>query len=72
MNDSTWTWVAGSSDIGQPGEYGEKGSASTANIPPSRRYAAGCYDSLRQEFWLFGGQSIIGTSKRLNLDSQHT
>jgi len=55
VNDSTWTWIAGSNTINQQGVYGEKGNASTTNIPGSRREAVGWYDSLRQEFWLFGG-----------------
>ena len=55
MNDSTWTWVSGNNSANQPGVYGEKGTESTENIPCSRSAAVGVYDSVRQEFWLFGG-----------------
>ena len=58
MNDSTWTWMAGSHIINQPGVYGEKGNASTANIPGARYTAVGWYDSSTHELWLFGGQGI--------------
>jgi len=56
MNDSTWTWFSGTFTIGHPGIYGEKGNASTENVPCARSNAVGWYDSLRQEFWLFGGK----------------
>ena len=55
MNDSTWTWMSGSETTNQPGVYGEKGISSAANVPGARASAVGGYDSLRQEFWLFGG-----------------
>ena len=55
INDSTWTWISGSDSIDQPGVYGEKGNASSENVPGARYGAVGWYDSLRQEFWLFGG-----------------
>ena len=55
MNDSTWTWISGSDTTNQPGEYGEIGNGSTENIPGGRYNAAGWYDDLRNEFWLFGG-----------------
>ena len=55
MNDSTWTWISGSDSIDQPGVYGEKGNASSENVPGSRGGAVGWYDSLKQELWLFGG-----------------
>jgi len=55
MNDSTWTWISGSNTRDQPGFYGEKGIASVNNFPGARTDAVGWYDSLREEFWLFGG-----------------
>ena len=58
MNDSTWTWIAGSNTINQPAFYGEKGKANTTNMPGARYGAVGWYDSLRQEFWLFGGDGF--------------
>ena len=57
MNDSTWTWLSG--NIGNnTGVYGEKGKASPNNHPGARREAVGLYDSLREEFWLFGGNGL--------------
>jgi len=56
MNDSTWTWMSGSNTINQPPVYGEKGISSPDNVPGSRDGAVTWYDSLRQEFWLFGGR----------------
>ena len=54
MNDSTWTWISGSSTSKQPGVYGEKGVPSPDNHPSARQFATGCYDHIAQEFWLFG------------------
>ena len=56
MNDSTWTWMSGSNTTNQRGAYGEKGIPNANNVPGARRSALGWYDSLRQEFWLFGGE----------------
>jgi len=58
INDSTWTWISGSNTTNQPGFYGEKGNASTDNYPGAHCCAVGWYDSLREEFWLFGGVGI--------------
>ena len=55
VNDNTWTWMSGSATIGQQGAYDEKGNASVNNYPGARAYATAWFDSLRQEFWLFGG-----------------
>ena len=59
MNDSTWTWISGSNITDQLGVYGEKGIPNIGNIPGARFYAFGYYDSVRQEFWLFGGVSHL-------------
>ena len=58
MNDSTWTWLAGSETQNQPPEYGEKDVPNSNNIPGARYHATGCYDSITQEFWLFGGEGV--------------
>ena len=55
MNDSTWTWISGSDTVYQRGVYGEKGISNTTNVPGSRSGAVGWFDSVREEFWLFGG-----------------
>ena len=56
MNDSTWTWFSGSQNFNPPGEYGEKGVSNSMNVPSGRSSAFGWYDSLREEFWVFGGK----------------
>jgi len=63
VNDSTWTWMSGSSTASQPGMYGTKGSASINNVPGARIGAFGFYDSLRGDIWLFGGNGFdsVGT-----------
>ena len=55
VNDSTWTWMSGSDSSDQSGIYGVKGVSSPSNVPGARDGATGWYDSLREEFWLFGG-----------------
>ena len=50
--------MSGSNTTDQQGFYGEIGVASTENVPGARVGAVGCYDSSRQEFWLFGGLSF--------------
>lgn len=76
VNDNTWTWISGSDTVNQPGVYGEKGNASTDNTPGARRAAVGCYDSSKQEFWIFGGHghinesSISGTTRIMFVFSQ--
>ena len=75
MNDSTWTWMSGSTTHDKVGVYGNKGNASGTNVPGSRRGAVAWFDSLRQEFWLFGGHGYdysnetIGLLKNLSIIS---
>jgi len=60
VNDSTWTWISGNKTTGSEGYYGDKGIPSVGNAPGARNQAVGCYDSLRKEFWLFGGANPDG------------
>ena len=55
LNDSTWTWMGGGNAGTLLGIYGEKSVPNTTNVPGARWDAVGEYDSLRGEFWLFGG-----------------
>ena len=55
VTNSTWTWMSGDSTAKHPGIYGEKGNGSPSNTPGSRFAPSGWYDSLNQEFWVFGG-----------------
>jgi hypothetical protein len=49
-----WTWMSGSYDINQIGNYGEQGIPSEYNIPPSKTSAL-CWIDLHGNLWLFGG-----------------
>ena len=64
MNDLTWTWISGSDTYNQRGVYGEKGVPNIANGPGARQYATGCYDSITQEFWIFGGHGYTYNSEK--------
>jgi N-acetylneuraminic acid mutarotase len=57
FNPSTkqWTWIGGSSNVGQSGTYGKLGTTASANIPSGRDSAANWTDS-SGNFWLFGGE----------------
>ena len=60
-----WAWISGNNTGEKPGIYGEKGKASTANIPGSRQGALGWYDSSTQELWLFGGSGFATKSTQI-------
>jgi N-acetylneuraminic acid mutarotase len=73
FNPSTneWTWVSGSSTLGnsncyqpgiecsQPGIYGTLGQSAAGNIPGGRIAAVGAFDS-NGNLWLFGGENNAG------------
>ena len=62
MNDSTWTWIAGSNTTENlKGVYGEKGTPNITNIPSGRTNAIGWCDGTTKELWIFGGSTIGGT-----------
>ena len=65
VNDSTWTWISGSNAINQLGIYGVKGVPNINNVPGSRRDSVGWFDSVRQEFWVFGGTGYTYTTTSL-------
>ena len=62
INDNTWTWVSGSDTVNQQPVYGQKGAPSINNVPGPRANAVGCFDSIAQEFWLFGGYGYLPNS----------
>ena len=62
MNDLTWTWISGNNTRDQPGVYGTKGEPSTDNYPGGRYPAVVWYDSVREEFWVFGGHGYGNSS----------
>jgi len=56
-NNGQWTWISGTSQIGQPGIYGVQGTAAAGNGPGSRQEAFSWTDS-SGNFWLFGGNGM--------------
>ena len=61
-----WTWISGSNLANQPGSYGQQGSASSTNVPPSRDGAASWTDP-SGNLWLYGGTTAPQSSNRLVL-----
>ncbi len=57
-----WTWVSGSSTVGQGGVYGTKGTADPANVPGGRDCAGRAVDA-QGRFWLFGGTGYYATGE---------
>jgi len=51
-----WTWVSGSSVLGQAGVYGTLGVAANNNVPGARQSAVSWSDA-GSNLWLFGGNS---------------
>jgi N-acetylneuraminic acid mutarotase len=52
-----WTWMGGSSVIGEPGWYGVLGASAAANTPGGRDWAGSWTDS-GGNLWLFGGNGF--------------
>lgn len=52
-------WVAGSRGPQQYPVYGTQGVANVSNVPGCRHAAAGWYDPVGQEYWLFGGLGFV-------------
>jgi hypothetical protein len=59
-----WTWMSGSNQSGQVGNYGILGVAAPGNIPGCRDGAVGWTDE-SGNLWLFGGEEVfcIGNGK---------
>jgi hypothetical protein len=62
-----WTWMGGSNQPNQPGNYGIEGTASASNFPGARDYAAFATDAAGN-LWLSGGggANSTGPSGSLN------
>src|SRR5208283_2970374 len=61
FNPGQWTWVGGSSAVGQPGTYGTLGTAAAGNIPGARDGAVNWIDA-SGNFWLFGGNGCASSA----------
>jgi N-acetylneuraminic acid mutarotase len=55
-----WTWMDGSSTVGESGRYGVLGLPAAANIPGGRDWAASWADA-SGNLWLFGGNALNGS-----------
>jgi len=55
-----WTWMGGSSFLGQAGIYGVQGTPAPGNIPGGRYSSVGWQDE-SGNFWLFGGYGLDST-----------
>jgi N-acetylneuraminic acid mutarotase len=67
-----WTWILGSNTVGaanggQPGIYGQQGTAAAANTPGGRSGAVGWTDA-SGNFWLFGGAGFDASDTNGNLN----
>jgi len=62
---SSWTWMSGSNIVNQPGVYGSKGTANTANTPGSRDSHPIMWVDGNNDLWMFGG---IAFDKDGNVD----
>jgi N-acetylneuraminic acid mutarotase len=65
--NSQWTWIAGSNQIDQAGNYGTLGASAPGNGPGSRQGPAGWLDK-NGDMLLFGGIGLdsIGTQSYMN------
>ncbi len=60
-----WTWVSGTDQPEDGGNYGEKGVPSTLNVPGARSDATAWIDG-GGKLWLFGGSDYWGDSLYFN------
>ena len=56
-----WTWMKGDTTMGAPAVYGTKGVSSPTNFPGARICYSRWQDN-NDDFWIFGGTSITGTT----------
>ena len=64
---TNWTWISGNNTVDQPGIYGTKSTADSANIPGARQQAINWIDT-NGYLWLFSGTGYdsTGTTGSLN------
>ncbi len=66
-SNGEWTWVSGSDQTEQPGNYGSTGVGAPGNVPGARWFATSWTDAAGN-LWLFGGLGIDSTSTRGDLN----
>jgi len=64
---NNWTWMKGSNDVNQQGNYGAQGVASPLNSPGARIPAASWTDKIGR-FWIFGGDAYILSTWTYNMN----
>lgn len=69
-NDSTWTWMTGSSWIDSAGN-GTVGVPSIFHFPGARSEALTWFDSLKREVWLLGGYPGFGSVSHRQNEHSH-
>ena len=62
FDGTNWTWVAGSTAINTPTNYGTQGVTAPTNDPGARESAASWTDA-SGNFWLFGGLEVTNKVK---------
>ena len=53
-----WTWIGGSTSVGQPGVYGTLGTPAPTNMPAGTSGASSWTDT-SGNLWLFGGSGLL-------------
>ena len=59
FDGANWTWISGSSTVGEPGVYGTQGSPAPGNMPGARNSAVS-WINRDGDLWLFGGRGHVG------------
>jgi len=57
--NNTWTWINGSSNPNDIGEYGIKGVPTSSNCPPSTGWGMMNWIDKNNNLWFYGGVNII-------------
>ncbi|HTU43317.1 MAG TPA: hypothetical protein VMF10_16530 [Candidatus Aquilonibacter sp.] len=61
-SNGEWTWMSGSQQINQTGDYGNKETSSPNNAPPARSGAVEWTDAAGN-FWIFGGFGVVSAGQ---------
>lgn len=61
ITTNEWTWIRGSNQNDQTGNYGTLGVASPSNEPGAREFMASWTDAAGN-FWMYGGDGFAATS----------
>jgi hypothetical protein len=56
-----WAFIKGSQNTNDPGNYGTKGVASSANIPPARGFGIASWTDTTGNLWMYGGTNNLNS-----------